>query len=258
MEVSEMTVVQSDTLKGDKMQDRVVFGYCRISTQKQRIERQISNIKAQYPDAIIYEEAYTGTKISRPQFDKMIDRAEKLTAKGTQVTIVFDEVSRMSRNAAEGFELYQKLFNEGIDLVFIKEPHISSAVYRDATTKGDTIEMTGTDIDVILKGINSYLMIVAQKQFELAFQTAQHEVDYLHQRTREGIEKARQAGKQIGRQQGATITTKKSISAKEIIRQHSKTFGGSLDDEKCRKLAGIARGTYYKYKAEIRSEYEAE
>lgn len=258
MEVSEMTVVQSDTKEGDRMQDKVVYGYCRISTTKQKVERQRSNIQAQYPDAIIFEEAYTGTKISRPVFNKMIDRAEKLTAKGTQVTIVFDEVSRMSRNAAEGFELYQKLFNDGIDLVFIKEPHINTQVFKDATTKGDTIEMTGTDIDVILKGINTYLMIVAQKQFELAFQTAQHEVDYLHQRTREGIEKARQAGKQIGRKEGSSFTTKKSIEAKEVIRQHSKSFGGSLDDEECRKLAGIARGTYYKYKSEIRAEFEAE
>lgn len=257
MKVSEMTVVQSDTQKGVRMQDRVVFGYCRISTQKQRIERQISNIKAQYPDAIIYEEAYTGTKISRPQFDKMIDRAEKLTAKGTQVTIVFDEVSRMSRNAAEGFELYQKLFNEHIDLIFLKEPHICTSVFRDAMST-DAVQMTGTDVDLILEGVNKYMMRLAERQIELAFQTAQHEVDYLHQRTREGIEKARQAGKQIGRKEGSSFTTKKSIEAKEVIRQHSKSFGGSLDDEECRKLAGIARGTYYKYKSEIRAEFEAE
>ena len=34
-----------------------VFGYCRISTQKQSIERQIVNIKSKYPDAVIIEEA---------------------------------------------------------------------------------------------------------------------------------------------------------------------------------------------------------
>ena len=101
-------------------------------------------------------------------------------------------------------------------------------------------------------------MIVAQKQFELAFQTAQHEVDYLHQRTREGIEKARQAGKQIGRKEGSSFTTKKGIEAKSIIRQHCKDFGGSLNDINCMKLAGVARNTYYRYKKEIRAEFEAE
>lgn len=239
------------------MQKHAVFGYCRISTIKQKIERQISNIKAQYPDAVIYEEAYTGTKISRPIFDKMIDRAEKLTAKGTQVTIVFDEVSRMSRNAQEGFELYQKLFDEHINLVFLKEPHINTEVFRDAMNT-DTVQMTGTDVDLILEGVNKYMMRLAERQIELAFQTAQHEVDYLHQRTREGIEKARQAGKQIGRQQGTSVTTKKGLATKEVIRQHSKDFGGSLNDIDCMKLANVARNTYYKYKAEIRAEIEAE
>lgn len=240
------------------MSDRIVYGYARISTTKQKIERQISNILSQFPDAIICQEAYTGTKISRPEFDKMVTRAERQAAKGADVTIVFDEVSRMSRNAAEGFSLYQRLYNEGINLVFIKEPHINTQIWKDVMQKGDAIQMTGTDIDVILEGVNKYLMIAAKKQFELAFQSAQREVDYLHQRTREGVEKARQAGKQIGRKTGTTITTKKGAKVKEVIRQHSKDFGGSLNDIDCMKLAGCARNTYYKHKAEIRAEIEAE
>ena len=237
---------------------QVIYGYARVSTIHQKIERQRDNIKAQYPDAIMFEEAFTGTKISRPVFDKMIDRAEKQVAKGADVTIVFDEVSRMSRNAKEGFELYQKLFNEGISLVFIKEPHINTQVFKDATEKGDAIEMTGTDIDYILKGINQYLMIVAQKQFELAFQSAQREVDYLHQRTREGVEKARQAGKQIGREAGSTFTTKKGEAAKAILLKHCKDFGGTLNDIDTLKLAGCSRNSYYKYKAELRAQVKTQ
>ena len=233
---------------------KVVYGYARISTTKQKIERQISNILSQYPDAIIQQEAYTGTKISRPVFDKMIDRAEKQAAKGADVTIVFDEVSRMSRNAEEGFALYQRLYNEGVNLVFIKEPHINTQLFRDVMQKGDTIQMTGTDVDVILEGVNKYLLIAAQKQFELAFQSAQREVDYLHQRTREGVEKARQAGKQIGRKTGATVTTKKGEAAKAIILKHSKDFGGTLNDIDVLKLAGCSRNSYYKYKAELKDQ----
>ncbi len=240
------------------MAGKIIYGYARISTSKQKIERQISNILSQYPDAIIHQEAYTGTKISRPVFDKMIDKAERQAAKGADVTIVFDEVSRMSRNAKEGFDLYQKLFNEHINLVFIKEPHINTELWRDVTNQGDAIQMTGTDIDVILEGVNRYLMIAAKKQFELAFQSAQREVDYLHQRTREGVEKARQAGKQIGRRAGSTVTTKKGEQAKEIILKHSKDFGGSLSDAEVQKLAGCSRNSYYKYKAEIRAQIEAD
>lgn len=39
-----------------------IYGYARISTHKQNIERQVRNIKAVYPTAIIIKEVYTGTK----------------------------------------------------------------------------------------------------------------------------------------------------------------------------------------------------
>ena len=47
-------------------------------------------------------------------------------------TIIFDSVSRMSRNAEEGFNQYKDLFSKGINLVFLKEPHINTSVYKNA------------------------------------------------------------------------------------------------------------------------------
>ena len=91
----------------------MIYGYCRISTKKQSIDRQIRNIKAEYPTAIIVTESFTGTKLDRPEWNKL---RKKLKPNDT---VVFDEVSRMSRNATEGFALYQELFNEGINLVFL-------------------------------------------------------------------------------------------------------------------------------------------
>ena len=38
-----------------------VYGYCRISTPQQNIERQVRNIAAAYPAAHIVREIYTGT-----------------------------------------------------------------------------------------------------------------------------------------------------------------------------------------------------
>ena len=45
-------------------------------------------------------------------------------------TVVFDSVSRMSRNAEEGFSLYEDLYNKGIQLVFLKEHHIDTKTYK--------------------------------------------------------------------------------------------------------------------------------
>lgn len=55
-----------------------------------------------------------------------------------------------------------------------------------------------------------------------------------------------------GAKEGVKLTTKKSISAKEIILKHSKDFNGSLSDSECIQLTGISRNTYYKYKAELK------
>lgn len=220
------------------------YGYARISRPKQSIERQIRNIKVSYPDATIVQEAYTGTTLDRREWNKLYDTV------GAGDTIVFDSVSRMSRSADEGFEAYEELFNRGVELVFLKEPHINTAVFKTALEK--SVPMTGTSVDYILAGVNKYLLALAREQIIIAFNQAEKEVEDLHQRTREGIETARLNGKQIGQKRGVKLTTKKSIAAKAVIREHAKEFGGSLNDSEVMKLTGLARNTYYKYKGELR------
>lgn len=221
----------------------MLYGYCRISTRKQSIERQERNIIKEYPDAIILKEEFTGTKVNRPLFINLL----KKVCKGD--TIIFDSVSRMSRNADDGFKLYEKLFNKGVELIFLKEPHINTSTYKKALT--NNIELTGTKVDLILKGINAYLLDLAKEQIKIAFDQAEKEVSDLHQRTKEGIETARLNGKQIGNIKGIKLITKKSIDSKEKIQKYSKTFGGTLKDVEVMKLIGVSRNSYYKYKKEL-------
>ena len=220
------------------------YGYARISTAKQNIERQIRNIKQSYPDAHIVKEVFTGTKIqSRKELDKLLKQVKE----GDK--IIFDSVSRMSRNAEDGFKLYEDLYHKGIELVFLKEPHINTATYKNALESN--IEMTGTNVDFILEGINKYLMTLAKEQIRLAFGQAEKEVQDLHQRTKEGIETARLNGKQIGQKQGAKLIVKKAAPAKEQIRKYNKDFGGQLTNQETWELIGISKMTFYKYKREI-------
>ena len=180
-----------------------IYGYCRISTAKQSIDRQIRNIKAEYPTAHIVQEAYTGTSIFRPEWLKLY----RILKSGD--TVVFDSVSRMSRNAEEGFTLYEDLYHKGIRLVFLKEHHIDTETYKKAMS--GSIAMTGTNVDFILKGINEYLMALAKEQIKLAFEQSEKEVADLHQRTREGLfdrPVERQAG--WPQKRGVGFETKKS------------------------------------------------
>lgn len=228
------------------------YGYCRISTPKQNISRQERNILELYPAAHIIKEIYTGTKtIGRKEWNKLYKLVTQEAETGKEITIIFDSVSRMSRNADEGFQLYEELFNLGINLVFLKEPHINTDTYKNAMQ--NQVALTGGNVDFILEGINKYLLALAKEQIRIAFEQAEKEVLDLHQRTSEGIKTAKLNGKQIGRIKGNKYTTKKEIAAKEIILKNSKDFNGTNTDSEVIKIAGISRNSYYKYKAELKT-----
>jgi DNA invertase Pin-like site-specific DNA recombinase len=232
-----------------------IYGYARVSTNKQNIERQVRNIQAAYGDAVIVRETFTATKFQgRAELEKLLKNIQ------AEDTIVFDSVSRMSRNADEGFALYEDLFHKGINLVFLKEPHINTETYRQAIENRLQIAFDSGDdaTDELMTGIidalNKYIMRLAQKQIQLAFSQSEKEVADLHQRTREGIITAKLNGKRIGQPKGAKLVTKKSIEAKEKIRKYNNTFGGTLNNEETWTLIKISKMTFYKYKNEMLAE----
>lgn len=231
----------------------MTYGYCRISRKSQSIDRQIRNIKTAYPDAVIVQEAFTGTKVEgRKEFEKLL----KAVREGD--TIVFDSVSRMSRDSTEGFKLYQDLFQRGVELCFLKEPFVDTAVYREAAQKQiESIQTGDTATDelmaAITAGINRYMLRLAERQIQLAFNQAQKEVEDLHQRTKEGIQTARLNGKQIGGVTGRKLNVKKAAEAKKLIQKYSRDFDGTLNDTDCMRLINVARNSYYRYKKDLRS-----
>ena len=236
-----------------------VYGYCRVSRKSQNIERQVRNIAAAYPAAHIIKEAYTGTRIEgRKELDKLL----RILKPGD--TVIFDSASRMSRNSEEAMALYEDLYSRNITLVFLKEPHINTDVYRAALKNQIEInlntgnEATDNFIQGIIDALNQYTIELAKEQIKIVFGQAQKEVEDLHQRTAEGILTAKLNGKQIGQLKGAKLTTRKSLAAKEIIQKYSKDFSGSLEDADVIKLAGISRNSFYKYKKELRDQYEKE
>ena len=238
----------------------MTYGYIRVSTAQQNPRRQRVNILAEFPEAQIYEETFTGTTVERPVFKHLLKKVKPGDV------IIFDEISRMSRDAESGFALYRKLYDAGVDLVFLKERSLNTSVFR-ATAQ---IAMTGEQIpDLFIEAANKTLWILAERQILEAFKAAETEVQMLRKRVGEGIRQAvfqwnadEEAGRphdkrKPGRQAGTTPTTKKGKAALEVIRKHSKTFGGTLNDAECQKLAGISRNTYYNLKRQIRDQLRA-
>lgn len=226
-----------------------IYGYARISTKKQSIERQIKSIKAYNENAIIFEETFTGTKVvGRKEFKKLMD----IVKEGD--TIIFDSVSRMSRNAEEGYKIYMDLYKRGINLVFLNEMTINTDTYKNALLKN--IEMTNTNIDFIIEGVNKFLESLAKEQILKAFEQAEKEVVDLSTRTSKTLQVLKDKGVVLGRKEGTKVTTKKSIQAKKRIQELSKDFNGSNTDKDVIAILRITRNTYYKYKKELVQELQ--
>ena len=102
-----------------------IYLYCRVSTPRQNIERQVRRLTALYPTGIVVKEVYTRTKFQgRKEWDKIM----RVIQPGDM--IVFESVSRMCGNEEEGCQIYEELFNKGIELIFDNEPHVNTEVYR--------------------------------------------------------------------------------------------------------------------------------
>lgn len=234
-----------------------MYGYCRVSTQKQDLQRQIDNIKKVYPNIDAwYTDKCTGATMQRPNFELLCKAVDKDVKNGKHVTIVFDSVSRMSRNAVEGVEQYFKWLNKGVSLIFLNEHYIDTDTYKAA--EQTSIPETGNEIaDIYINATNQVLMLLAKRQIEIAFEQADKERVDISTRVKEGMRtKKEQAAEQgvtisYGAKEGVKLTTKKSIAAKEKILEHSKDFNGSLSDADCIQLTGISRNSYYKYKHEL-------
>lgn len=239
--------------------EQMIVGYARVSTPKQNLNRQITNLKERYPDIVIVAEVFTGSTDNRPKWRKLMRQCKA----GNIKKLVFDEVSRFSRNAEEAIVEYRELYSLGIEMEFLKEPHINSSVFKQASERKIEISTESMDndtanlISTVIDGLNDYLMAVAEKQIYLAFEHAQKERELLSKRTSEGLKRAKLMGSKVGRQPGEKLVTRKSKRAKRIIRKHYSLFGGELTATQCFQIAQITKSTFYRYLEEMCKEDEA-
>ena len=163
----------------------MLYAYCRVSTEKQSLKRQTENIAKAFPQiagSAFYCDKWTGTDQNRPAWRKLLQKVK------AGDTIVFDSVSRMSRDAEAGAAEYERLYSAGVRLVFLNEPHINTDVYREAAQAPATGDK---DLDeTLIKGLNEYLMRLAKRQIWIAFEQAQKERDDIAARVRDGMRAA--------------------------------------------------------------------
>ena len=138
-----------------------VFGYARVSTEQQNLDRQIDMLE-KYGVDFIYNEKMTGTKRNRPELEKLLERLTEGD------TVVVESLSRLGRSTKDLIWLMETFNEKGVNLVSLKE----------------SIETTSSTGKLL---------------FALMSAIAQFERDVIADRTREGIASARARGRKGGR-----------------------------------------------------------
>jgi DNA invertase Pin-like site-specific DNA recombinase len=140
----------------------MIFGYMRVSTDKQSLDRQEEALKAAGCEKI-FEEKITGTKKNRPQLDKLLDQLREGD------TVIITDLTRLSRSTKDLIDLVETFKENGVNLKSLKESWL------------DTTSPQGNLMFTMFSGL------------------AQFERDLISERTKEGLEVAKKKGKQIGR-----------------------------------------------------------
>lgn len=93
-----------------------LFGYARVSTEDQCLDRQI-DILQEYgvTQEDIFADKISGTKFSRPQFDELKKQLR------TGDTVITESLSRLSRSTADLLNILNEWADKGITYISIKE-----------------------------------------------------------------------------------------------------------------------------------------
>lgn len=109
----------------------MIYGYARVSTKGQARDGnslEVQKIELEQNGATkIYSDAYTGTKLERPEFDMLLDEIQPGD------TLVVTKLDRFCRSASQGIELVDELIDKGVKV------HILNMGMLDNTPTGKLI-----------------------------------------------------------------------------------------------------------------------
>lgn len=194
------------------------YAYIRVSTKEQTEARQVDALKAlkiDIDDRDIYIDHWSGTSFDRPYY-----QALKRSIR-TGDTLYIHSLDRFGRNKQEIKEEWKWFIDNGIDIVVLDTPLISTPNYKDMGSMGKFIS------DLILE-ILSWL--------------AQEEITILKQRQREGIDAALERGVVFGR-------PRVEIDDK-FIATYKKWKASRVNAVQAMQECGMTKSTFYRRVAE--------
>ena len=152
----------------------MIYGYARVSTLDQNLDRQKDALKKYGVDRLFCEKI-SGAKKSRPELDRMLSLLE------SGDSVVIESLSRLRRSVKNLSELMEMFNEKEIRLISLKESI-------------DTTSATGRLLFTIISSLAAF------------------ERETLIERTNEGLADARARGRLGGRPKTNESTLKKAVS----------------------------------------------
>lgn len=202
----------------------MIFGYMRISTQKEKqttdrqritLEQYATNNKFKFDE--ILEERISGTIKAdhRPVYNELKSKIRK------DDILIITDIDRLGRNADDVIMEFKKLKADGIRVIALDTPYLN---------EWDKIQDS------------SIYNMIADIFITLKAHMAQQEREKTGQRINQGLDVARAKGKVLGRP--------KIELPKDFTKQYDKFKNGDYGDMSATgfaKVIGIGRSTLYKY-----------
>lgn len=195
----------------------MVYGYCRVSTKHQNLKRQIDALIAYgIKEENIYVDEITGVVLKRRGLESL---KNVLT---TGDTLVVKEIDRLGRNRKQTTELIKEFIEKDIDIIALDIPYLKEFILKE------------------IKREKGFMEIMATTLLSLILEVAEQERNKILERTKEGKEKALEAGVKFGRKQ--------KLTRQKFVRTYNEMLKDERTPKEIQEKLGICKQTYYNYK----------
>lgn len=195
----------------------MVYGYCRVSTKNQSLKRQIDAlITYGIKEENIYVDEITGVVLKR----KGLESLKNVLSTGD--TLVVKEIDRLGRNRKQTTELIKEFIEKDIEIVALDIPYLKEFILKE------------------IKREKGFMEIMATTMLSLLLEVAEQERNKILERTKEGKEKALEAGVKFGRKQ--------KLTRQKFVRTYNEMLKDERTPKEIQEKLGICKQTYYNYK----------
>lgn len=187
------------------------YGYIRVSTEEQNLDRQIIAMrKAGIRDENIFSDKQSGKNFDRPNYERLLLKLRRGD------TLYIKSIDRLGRNYEAILDEWRVLTKDGIGIVVLDMPILNTSKDRDLTGK-----------------------LIADIVLQLLSYVAETEREHILQRQAEGIAAAKARGVHFGR---------KAMARPEGIDSVLDDYrSGKMSARKAARIIGVAHTTIIRW-----------